>query len=452
MRLLVPIFFAPLTLRCEWWSSSRVNHRLRVWHLQLLSPGNWWGSVVSNLPFSSVMVLSESNWPKKNWAECGLSRNLAPSGTPPHWACLRSPWKEVSRGRRGGGREREEGGGLPEEGERGGEEEEGLPRVGVGGRGLPEVGGGVGVSHEGEEERDLCGCVSPGWQGCGASRMGYGQVLPHQVCPEPTLAKQSLARQSSARKICPRKCWSVSVLSRSTLAQSNFSPLVGSIWPLARLWSGCQFCRLWPDSGGADLSLLDPLPPDPSPPPDRLKFRCFSLVPAPIFVFLWNFGGVFEGRDPQMCTSGPRGFRAAGVSHDSRELQTRTFEGPGASKNTTKIPREDRQREKKSENGSGRVENTRNFGPPTLQGPTLRGPPFGARPSGPDFFWVWGLPAGPPPTRTAGTPWIFGTLPPPPPPPHLENKIWPNLVWPKLVSPARVGANISLFFFISHPT
>ena len=45
---------------------------------------------------------------------------------------------------------------------------------------------------------------------------------------------------------------------------------------------------------------------------------------------------------------GPWGFHTT-----ARELQTCTFEDPGAS-NTTKIPREDPQREKKSENGGGR--------------------------------------------------------------------------------------------------
>ena len=43
--------------------------------------------------------------------------------------------------------------------------------------------------------------------------------------------------------------------------------------------------------------------------------------------------------------------------------------GPGAS-NTTKIPREDPQRERQKEhNGSGRGKKARNFGPPTLRGP-----------------------------------------------------------------------------------
>ena len=52
-----------------------------------------------------------------------------------------------------------------------------------------------------------------------------------------------------------------------------------------------------------------------------------------------------------------------GLHTTTRELQTRTFEGSGAS-NTTKIPREDTQRErdKKSENGAGEDKKARNFG------------------------------------------------------------------------------------------
>ena len=68
------------------------------------------------------------------------------------------------------------------------------------------------------------------------------------------------------------------------------------------------------------------------------------------------------------AASGPPGFHTT-----ARELQTCIFEGPGAS-NTTKIPREDPpERHKKSEMVAGEGEKARNFGPPTLRGPTLRG-------------------------------------------------------------------------------
>ena len=63
----------------------------------------------------------------------------------------------------------------------------------------------------------------------------------------------------------------------------------------------------------------------PTPPPDRPKFRFFFPSPALIFryfslslgVFSWNFGGVFEGRDPLMSTFGvlgPPGFHTRGTA------------------------------------------------------------------------------------------------------------------------------------------
>ena len=52
------------------------------------------------------------------------------------------------------------------------------------------------------------------------------------------------------------------------------------------------------------------LPPPDHPPPDCPNFRYFFPLPPPfrsflsLGVFSWNFGGVFEGRDPQMRTFG----------------------------------------------------------------------------------------------------------------------------------------------------
>ena len=66
----------------------------------------------------------------------------------------------------------------------------------------------------------------------------------------------------------------------------------------------------------------------------------------------------------------PQGFHTT-----ARKLQTCTFEGPGAS-NTTKIPREDPQREKKSENGCGRGgKKLEILGPPPFE-PQLLTPYF----------------------------------------------------------------------------
>ena len=93
------------------------------------------------------------------------------------------------------------------------------------------------------------------------------------------------------------------------------------------LWCGCWF---------------GPPAPDPLP-PDRPTFRSFFSSPVRSFclslVFSWNFGGVFEGRDPQTpASSGPPGLHTT-----TRELQTCTFDDPAALPNTTKKPREDTQ-------------------------------------------------------------------------------------------------------------
>ena len=141
-----------------------------------------------------------------------------------------------------------------------------------------------------------------------------------------------------------------------------------------------------------DPPLPDTLPgtraPD-SPPqnllplPDRPKFRTFFFpLPPPrsLFFFLWevcslNFGGVFEGWDPQTCT----------------------FEGPVVS-NTNKIPREDPQREKKANVGAGEGKKKCEIlgGPPSgphPSSPHAAGPhPSGPHPWGPNFFWVWAPP------------------------------------------------------------
>ena len=146
-------------------------------------------------------------------------------------------------------------------------------------------------------------------------------------------------------------------------------------------------------------------------PPDPLRrtaqiFALFFPSPATVYSFslsCWsfslNFGGVFEGRNPKMCTFGVLGLscetpaappdRAAGGSHTTaRELQTCTFQGPGAS--NTKIPRKrPKEREKRIKKVAGDGKKKREIlGPhpsgPHPSGPTTSGPPFGApHPSGP---------------------------------------------------------------------
>ena len=129
--------------------------------------------------------------------------------------------------------------------------------------------------------------------------------------------------------------------------------------------------------------------PSPGPPKISLFFslsrhKIRSFLPS-LGVFSLNFGGVFEGRDPQMCTFGLSGCRV----EPRRPHQT----GPPVPALQTG------RREKKA----------RNFGPPTLRAPTFSGfgpPPFG--PSGPPPFG--------PPTYSGFGPPPFGPPPFRPPP------------------------------------
>ena len=150
----------------------------------------------------------------------------------------------------------------------------------------------------------------------------------------------------------------------------------------------CRLCRLvlgvgvgvgvvvgFGPSGSPPLHCARPpcaRPPCAGPPQN---FALFCPSPAPTFalfylflgVFSLNFGGVFEGRHPQMCTLGlcPK--------NSKREH----FRAP-AFRNTTKIQREDTQREIKRENGGGE-KSSKFWAPPPFRpprGPTLRDPIF----------------------------------------------------------------------------
>ena len=153
--------------------------------------------------------------------------------------------------------------------------------------------------------------------------------------------------------------------------------LVGACWcllvPVGACWcvGACWWCLLVVLVGGCCLCVcvVDVFwssPPDPPPEgpsldrpldrPPKIFALFFSLPPEISFfllslgVFSLNFGGVFEDRDAQMCTLGleprrPHQTGPPGLHTTTRELQTRTFERPGAS-NTTKISRENPQREK----------------------------------------------------------------------------------------------------------
>ena len=133
--------------------------------------------------------------------------------------------------------------------------------------------------------------------------------------------------------------------------------------PIRVGWRGLG-CADRPSHGTAlspDRPPPDSPPPD-RPPPDRPKFSFFffrSRLPFSFFfsLSLWRssrgiLSGVFEGRDPQMCTFGLSGCRVK---------------------------------------------------PLLLQGRNLRGTPFGPHPSGPHLIWVRGATFGGPPLHQAKT-------------------------------------------------
>ena len=160
------------------------------------------------------------------------------------------------------------------------------------------------------------------------------------------------------------------------------------------------------------------------------NFALFLPFPATVSLFLClsgcllvEFWWCFEGRNPEMCTFGVLGLSCASPGGPvwwgrrgfttARELQTCTFQG-SILQNTTKIPRENPQRDTETAKWwREREEKARNFGPPTLRGPTLGPHPFGAppfrgptlwgttlrgaHPSGPHFFYFWAPPIGAPP-------------------------------------------------------
>ena len=105
-----------------------------------------------------------------------------------------------------------------------------------------------------------------------------------------------------------------------------------------------------------------------------VEFRWCFRSPGPSNVRVWALGLSCEAP----AVSGP-----PGLHKTTRELQTRTFDGPSVS-NTTKIPREDPQRETKRAKMGWEREKSAKFWAPTRRTTLL----------GTHFFWVW------PPTQT----------------------------------------------------
>ena len=122
-------------------------------------------------------------------------------------------------------------------------------------------------------------------------------------------------------------------------------------------------CWFWPPCAGPPkISLfIFPLPP---------PFSLFLSLSGCLLVDFCVFSKAGALKCARLWCETPAASGLPGVHTTTRELQTCTFEGSGAS-NTTKFPREDTQRErqKKSEisGGSGEKKKREILGPPTLR-------------------------------------------------------------------------------------
>ena len=137
-------------------------------------------------------------------------------------------------------------------------------------------------------------------------------------------------------------------------------------------------------------------PPAGQPSAGRPKISLFFPSPAPIFVlflslgvFSWNFGGVFEFRDPQMSTFGLSGCRVQPRQLQGRRGFTQQPENskralsrvPALQKHHQNSTRRPPEREKERKWRWRREEKREILGPPPFGAPTPSGPhPFGATP------------------------------------------------------------------------
>ena len=184
-------------------------------------------------------------------------------------------------------------------------------------------------------------------------------------------------------------------------------------WGLQDVWwvSSRFLVGVFKIFGGCLSKPLDPPPCWTAPPPDHPKISHFFPSPAGNFILSSLSGGSFRGilvvfeapgrSNVHVWALGllretPAALGPAGLLSTTRELQTRTFERPGAS-NTTKIPREDPpEREERMKISGGREKKSEIWASPTPSGP---------------HHPTW-------------------------PPPHKKkwpNAVWPNVVWPNSV-------------------
>ena len=154
----------------------------------------------------------------------------------------------------------------------------------------------------------------------------------------------------------------------------------------------------------------------PSPGQPKISLFFFPLPPQSSFlpslgVFSLNFGRVFEGQNPQMCTFGlsgcrvkPRRFRGRRLAHDSPRTPNMHISGPRPSKTPPKFHgRTSREGRKERILRRDREKKSAKFWAPHPSGPPFGAPPFWAPP-----FWAptlrappfWAPPFEPPPFST----------------------------------------------------
>ena len=219
----------------------------------------------------------------------------------------------------------------------------------------------------------------------------FGQ---NRLWPKPTLAKPSLAKSSLTLCVWCVVCLFVWVGAGFTVLGVGFR-----VWVLvSTFWFGrvrCPLTALPTDrpSPGPPFPRTA-LPPDrPSPGPPKISLFVFPLPPQNSFFSLLSVGLLVEFwwcfRRPGssnvhvwafwLSCETPAAFGPPGLHMTTRELQTRTLELPGDS-NTTKIPREDPQREEKRTNYEAGEGKNAKFWAPTLRA---------SHPLGPYFFCFW---------------------------------------------------------------
>ena len=223
----------------------------------------------------------------------------------------------------------------------------------------------------------------------------FGQ---NRLWPKPTLAKTDFG-QNEFDLLCVVLCCVLSVWRGCCFTVSEWGFMCGC-WFQGLVWTallGTVLPRDRPSPGPpfpwTALPLDRPSPGPPFPwtalPLDRPKFSLFfslsrrkirSFLPS-LGVFSLNFGGVFEGRDPQMCTFGLSGCRVEprrlggrwGFTRQSENSKRAHLSVPALQtppKFHEKTPRE---RRKEQNFVAGQGKKARNFGPPTLRGSTFRG-------------------------------------------------------------------------------